>query len=255
MKNYNEMAESVFEKIEKYNAAKRKKHKILLSTLLPAFSLLVVGAVLLGINHTDVFEKKEIIDNDDVIYDIATVDDDDAVDGDFSSFAVDGDYSSITEKGNTLKDGNLSSNALTSATSEETKGGREETTETYEAIEKDEVWIYYVENGEILKRQSTLELTPEAVFTVWRKAHLITNEVELIKVEVKDNSKTERYEENGMGIVKHTVGDYFIFNLTISKNIENYYGKYDKELLLESLKQTMLGYSNMEYDEYHLILE
>ncbi len=250
MKNYNEMANSVLTKIEQYNTAKRKKRKILLGTVLPTLSLLVVGAVLLGINHTDFFEKKEIINKDDIVYleDIATIDDDDATDGNYSSIATDNDTD--------LKDKiSVSSNALTSATSEETKDGREETTETYEAIEKDEVWIYYVENGAISKRQSTLELTPEAVFTVWKKAHLITNEVELINVEVKDNSKTERYEENGMGIVKHTVGDYFIFNLTISKNIENYYSKYNKELLLESLKQTMLGYSNMEYDEYHLILE
>jgi serine/threonine protein kinase len=43
-------------------------------------------------------------------------------------------------------------------------------------------------------------------------------------------------------------------NIAVSKNLENYYGE-NKELLLETLKKTMTGYSYMSFDEVNLILE
>ena len=56
-------------------------------------------------------------------------------------------------------------------------------------------------------------------------------------------------------LIWYVEGDHFVFNITISKNIENYYDKIDPELLLEALKQTMTGYIRLEFDEYHLFLE
>lgn len=71
---------------------------------------------------------------------------------------------------------------------------------------------------------------------------------------IDSNSKTAVSEFDGEGVVNHEVGNYHIYNL-IYKIIENYYDTIDRELLLESLKRTMTGYSGIEYDEYHLILE
>ena len=69
--------------------------------------------------------------------------------------------------------------------------------------------------------------------------------------ELRSNATTEEMGE----VVVHTVGDYFALYLTVSKNLEAYYGQTDEGLLLDSLEQTMTGYSGLTYQEYHLILE
>lgn len=123
------------------------------------------------------------------------------------------------------------------------------------AVESENVWIYYVDGDEINRTRRHLPLSPEQIFYAWREQNGIGDEVEFIKVKIDSNSKTTESEFEGEGVVKHEVGDYFIYNITISKRIEEYYHLIDSELLLESLKQTMTGYSELEYDEYNLILE
>lgn len=44
-------------------------------------------------------------------------------------------------------------------------------------------------------------------------------------------------------------------SITVSENLQAYYGAIDQELLLDSLKQTMAGYSNLEYDKWNLYYE
>ncbi len=44
-------------------------------------------------------------------------------------------------------------------------------------------------------------------------------------------------------------------SITVSENLQAYYGAIDRELLLDSLKQTMAGYSNLEYDKWNLYYE
>lgn len=119
------------------------------------------------------------------------------------------------------------------------------------AMEQDNVWIYYVDGDEIGREKQYLPMDPEDIFNAWKEKNSIGDDVEFIRVKIDSNGKTT--EKNGM--VEHQIGNYFVCNLTISKNIENYYDTIDKELLLDSLEQTMTGYSNIEYDEYNLILE
>lgn len=114
--------------------------------------------------------------------------------------------------------------------------------------------IFYVADGKICSKTLPMYYKPDEVFAAWREASGIGDEVELVKCEIKDNSTDTEKEVNGETVVEHTVGDYFILNVTISKNIEDYYDRIDSELLLDSLKQTMTGYSDIEFDEYHLIL-
>lgn len=123
------------------------------------------------------------------------------------------------------------------------------------AVESEYVWIYYVDGDEINRTSQYLPLSAEQIFYAWREQNNIGDEVAFIKVKIDSNSKTTESEFNGEGVVRHEIGDYFIFNITISKRIEEYYHLIDSELLLESLKQTMTGYSELEYDEYNLILE
>ncbi len=120
-----------------------------------------------------------------------------------------------------------------------------------ETLDIDNVWIYYVHDNEIIGEQQELKMSAECVFNAWKEKNGIGEDVEFISVNIESNGKTS--ENNGM--VEHQVGDYFVYNITISKSIENYYDIINKELLLESLKQTMTGYLYMECDEYHLILE
>lgn len=123
------------------------------------------------------------------------------------------------------------------------------------AVESEHVWIYYVDGEEINRTSQYLPLSAEQIFYAWREQNGIGDEVAFIKVRIDSNSKTTESEFDGEGVVEHEIGDYFVYNITISKRIEEYYHLIDSELLLDSLKQTMTGYSDLEYDEYNLILE
>ncbi len=118
----------------------------------------------------------------------------------------------------------------------------------------DDVKIFYVADGKICSKTQRMELSAENAFIAWREANNIGDEVEFVKCEIKDNSTDRTIAIGGETFTEHIMGDYFILNITISKNIENYYDRIDSELLLDSLKQTMTGYSDIEFDEYHLIL-
>ncbi len=123
------------------------------------------------------------------------------------------------------------------------------------AIETDMVTIHYVDGNAVITTQSELPLTAEDVFNAWKKANGIGDEVQLLSCKIDDNSTTTTHGSGADAVVEHKVGDYFILNLTVSSEIESYYGEIPEELLLSSLEQTMTGYSNIDFDEYHLILE
>lgn len=117
-----------------------------------------------------------------------------------------------------------------------------------------DVEIYRVDGDKIGSITRSLRCSPEEIFAAWREANGIGDEVEFVKCSVEDNGVTTESEFNGEGFVTHTVGDYFVCNLTISQKIEDYYDTTDRELLLLSLKRTMTGYSGSEFDEFNLIL-
>lgn len=128
-------------------------------------------------------------------------------------------------------------------------------TEELIAIASDNVMIYYASENGIESEEMFLPCTPKDVFSAWKTKNGIGDEVELIKTEIKDNSVTESSEEGGSQVITHTVGDYFILNITVSKSLEHYYPSHGEEMLCESLKKTMTGYNSIEFDEYHLYLE
>lgn len=121
-------------------------------------------------------------------------------------------------------------------------------------LASDDISIYYVENGEIKSETKHLECAPETIFNVWKSKNNISDEVKLISSKIESNGTTSSYEVAGQKVMAYTIGDYFVYNITVSKNLENYYGE-NKELLLEALKKTMTGYSYMSFDEVNLILE
>lgn len=119
------------------------------------------------------------------------------------------------------------------------------------SVATEEIWIYYVEAGEICREQQLVKLQPADIFELWKEKNGIGAEVQLLDCELRSNATTEEMGE----VVVHTVGDYFALYLTVSKNLEAYYEQTEEGLLLDSLEQTMTGYSGLTYQEYYLILE
>ena len=116
------------------------------------------------------------------------------------------------------------------------------------------VWIYYVDQNQLQREQRKYRVVSrEEIFAEWRILNGIGEEVELIHCELEDNSTTAYSKINGTGIVTTTAADYFILRLVVSANISNYYDEIDSELLLESLKKTMM--LGKEYDEYYISFE
>ena len=93
------------------------------------------------------------------------------------------------------------------------------------------IWIYYVEDGEVCKDQESILAQITAVFSAWKEKNGIGDEVELIQYSPLTTS------------------------ITVSANLQAYYGTTDGARLLDSLKQTMAGYSDLEYDRWDLYFE
>lgn len=114
-----------------------------------------------------------------------------------------------------------------------------------------DVSIYYVNGAELACETEYLEADPQLVFVSWKEKNGIGEEVLLLDFEIQSNATVNIKD----GMAEHVPGDYHRLYLTVSKNLKTYYEAVDSELLLESLEQTMTGYSGLTYQEYHLILE
>lgn len=96
---------------------------------------------------------------------------------------------------------------------------------------------------------SKLPSNPYAIFDRWRKENNIGDDVKLIKCSITDNSKEEITESTAA----YTPATKRIVEITVSKDIENYYGD-SEELLLYSLEETFKSSFNF-CDEYQLIIK
>lgn len=90
---------------------------------------------------------------------------------------------------------------------------------------------------------------PHAIFDYWREKNNIGDDVKLIKCSITDNSKEEITESTAA----YTPATKRIVEITVSKDIENYYGD-SEELLLYSLEKTFSSSFNF-CDEYQLIIK
>ncbi len=96
---------------------------------------------------------------------------------------------------------------------------------------------------------SKLPSNPYAIFDRWRKENNIGDDVKLIKCSITDNSKEEITESTAA----YTPATKRIVEITVSKDIENYYDK-SKTLLLHTLEETFKSSFNF-CDEYQLIIK
>ena len=84
--------------------------------------------------------------------------------------------------------------------------------------------------------------------------NFIGDDVQFISVKIESDASVTESEIDGQGVATYHTGSHYVYNLTITKDIENYYSVYDKNLLLETLKKTMLDTVEMQIDGYKLIL-
>ena len=96
---------------------------------------------------------------------------------------------------------------------------------------------------------SKLPSNPYAIFDYWKKENNIGDDVKLIKCSITDNSKEEITESTAT----YTPATKRIVEITVSKDIENYYGD-SEELLLHTLEETFKSSFNF-CDEYQLIIK
>lgn len=96
---------------------------------------------------------------------------------------------------------------------------------------------------------SKLPSDPYAIFDYWKKKNNIGDDVKLIKCSITDNSKEEITESTAA----YTPATKRIVEITVSKDIENYYDK-SKTLLLHTLEETFKSSFNF-CDEYQLIIK
>ncbi len=120
-------------------------------------------------------------------------------------------------------------------------------------VESKDVEIYYLSGGEIRHESEFLPCVPKNIFASWKKKNGIGDEVELLGVKIEDNGSDAVSPDSS--VAAHTTGDKFVLHVRVSENLKSYYAKIPEEMLLESLKLTMTGYSEIAFDGYDLILE
>lgn len=117
------------------------------------------------------------------------------------------------------------------------------------------VKVFFVSNGKIESIKLAFSPQTKAIFEGWKHKNNIGDDVKFISATIENDSGIEELDYSDQGVAKYLTGDNYIYNLTITKNIEFYYSRIDKELLLDSLKKTMLGATGkMKINEYNLIL-
>ncbi len=240
MKSCEEMTNSLLERRDKFEIEKKRKRKIILNTIAPICCICIIAIAAFGLFKSGVIfgnnSLKEEIKDDDLQNEVFWDTEDKAMDGDWGAWEDDSAELKEENKAADYPSATSSSNCL--------------------ALQYDDVSVYYVSGNKIKSEKLNLALATFEVFKAWKEKNGIGEEVKLIRTHIDDNG-TETVENKGTesSVVHYQIGDYFILNLTISKEIENYYTKADKKLLLDSLKKTMTGYSSIEYDECHIILK
>ena len=119
------------------------------------------------------------------------------------------------------------------------------------ALEQDDVNIYYVDNENIEYKTELLPLSPKYVFAFWKYYNKIGEEVTLNDIHIENGGS--EYSEPGVAGYNGT--DSYVMNVKVSSNLKEYYKYVSEDKLIESLKQTLLGYSDDMPVEFNLIFE
>ena len=154
-------------------------------------------------------------------------------------------YNGYTEKG-------------TDTSSVVTGGAVSEKLHTEESVETAPEYItsdiYFIRDGKTEFKSIEHKATPQDLFYLWKNMNFIGDDVQFISVKIESDASVTESEVDGQGVATYHIGRHYVYNLTITKDIENYYSVCDRNLLLETLKKTMLDTVEMRIDDYNLIL-
>lgn len=119
------------------------------------------------------------------------------------------------------------------------------------ALEQDDVNIYYVDNENVEYKTELLPLSPKYVFAFWKYYNKIGEEVTLNDIHIENGGS----EYSEPGVAGYNGADSYVMNVKVSSNLKEYYKYVSEDKLIESLKQTLLGYSDDMPVEFNLIFE
>ena len=115
--------------------------------------------------------------------------------------------------------------------------------------------VYYIKDGKMEQEAYTHSDLEEQPFAKWKELNNIGDEVKLISMKAETviiEPITVSHEGESM---VRTGEYYFILNVTVSKNLEEYFTG-NREMMLESLKKTMTAhYMRPEVRECNIIFE
>ncbi len=123
------------------------------------------------------------------------------------------------------------------------------------AIAEDFVNIRYVTpDGRIDVVRQYLSCDAYSIFAAWRIQNGLGEDATLVQTRTRSNGIewTEEYE--GEGVVGYAPGDKFYLTITV-RGLEPYLAGEHGDALLESLKQTLGGYTGITYESIDVVLE
>lgn len=122
-------------------------------------------------------------------------------------------------------------------------------------IPNENIWIYYVEGNRLHKERVTLPSSAENVFLAWKYRNDIGDDIAFVSCNIRSNGTESSYTFDGQNISKYEQGDYFQMIITLAGDLESYATGNTYNLLMESLKQSMTKYSNIDFDEITFVFE
>lgn len=117
------------------------------------------------------------------------------------------------------------------------------------------IWVYYVEDGEVERERVKLPSTPKNVFITWKYLNNIGEEVSLIKCEVIGDGIESVLTYDGNKVYEHGQNNVFTLNIIVSKNLNNYIDEANRDVLVDSLKKSISNCSNIKFESVNLILQ
>lgn len=117
------------------------------------------------------------------------------------------------------------------------------------------IWVYYVDDGEVERERVKLPSTPKNVFITWKYLNNIGEEVSLIKCEVIGDGieSVLTYDENK--VYEHGDNSVFTLNIIVSESLNNYIDETNRDVLIDSLKKSISNCSNIKFESVNLILQ
>ncbi len=127
-------------------------------------------------------------------------------------------------------------------------------------IPYDHVTIHYVTpDGEAAEIRRELSCDAYSIFAAWKEQNGLGEDIRLVKTHTASNGVESyewigEYEGEGEGVISYRPGDKFYLTITLAGSDACFAGE-DGEVLKESLKKTLSGYTGLTYETVEVVFE